>query len=420
MKFNPVPLSFLLACIALAVGKLTSYSSGFFGSGYTGSPGNNGMTCASCHAGSPVTVAQGGITSNIPATGYIPGQSYTITITAQHPTFNTFGFMLTAETSTGAKAGTWTVTSNETQLTAGGSYVAHTSSGISGSNNSKIWTVQWTAPSPGVGAVTFYASINRANGNFATSGDQIQTASLTVSQASPPPPPPVSVKVDTVIHEVCLNGCNGAIQASYTGGVPPVTLSISGGSFSNLCGGTYWVKATDSIGQTDSLLVSIQSGSNPPTPDIHFDNANMILYTTAQASAYQWFYNNQVIAGATKDTLSLTGMQAGDYYVRVEDHLSCHSNSQVITVTFGNIKVLSPHRLTMYPNPVKQGQKFYLHWNGSPSSLYVYSLTGAMLFEVRLEPGTNSIDLLHLTSGVYVAVVKRGEHILTTSKIQIY
>lgn len=406
---SPTRFTVVIISIALITGELTSHSSGFFSIGYTGSPGDNGMTCASCHSGSPVTSAPGALTSNIPASGYVPGQTYTITLTAQHPTFNVFGFMLTAETSTGAKAGSWTIlNTSETQLTAGGSYVAHTSGGITGTGNTKTWSVQWTAPSPGVGQITFYASINRANGNFSTSGDQIQTATLSVSQFSPPPPPPLMLKIDTVIHEICENGCNGSIQASHTGGVPPVVYSITGGSFNNLCGGQYWVKATDSIGQMDSTLVTIQSGVNPPIPDIHYDQQNILLYTTAQAQQYQWYYFGQSIPNSNNDTLSLIGLQAGEYSVKIADAQGCHSTSQALTVIFGNVREQNTISVNAYPNPVQRGQPLAFYWKNGPGEWLIFTTAGRFITGSATYPGQNFIPTRELPAGLYILVVRSG------------
>ena len=49
--------------------------------GYTGSPGDGSNCSIACHGGStsPVT---GWVTSNVPADGYTPGATYTITVTA--------------------------------------------------------------------------------------------------------------------------------------------------------------------------------------------------------------------------------------------------------------------------------------------------------------------------------------------------
>ncbi|GCD79687.1 choice-of-anchor V domain-containing protein [Schleiferia thermophila] len=165
---------------------LNSNSNGAFSAGYTGAPIDNGLNCSSCHSEQPVT-GTNLIQTNIPASGYEPGSTYTITLSASHPTFNRFGFMLTSQTNTTANpsfTGTWTLTNNQTQLRINNRYVSHTFQGTQGSNNSRTWQVDWTAPPAGSGEVAFYTAINAVNDNGTTSGDQTILGSLIVQEAS--------------------------------------------------------------------------------------------------------------------------------------------------------------------------------------------------------------------------------------------
>ena len=147
----------------------------------SGSPGD-GADCSSCHSGTPQS-ASNWITSNIPLTGYVPGASYTITLTGTHTGVALFGFELTAEDSSSAKVGSFTITnSTETRLTNGMHAVTHTANGITPTNNSKSWSFEWTAPAAGSGSVTFYASLNAANGNSVTSGDVIYNTNIAYKQ----------------------------------------------------------------------------------------------------------------------------------------------------------------------------------------------------------------------------------------------
>ena len=84
--------------------------------GKTGSPGDGGATCTNCHSGT-ATAQEGWITSNIPAEGYTPGETYTITATGTHNGVGKFGFEVTAEDNADAKTGTFVITnSDESQL----------------------------------------------------------------------------------------------------------------------------------------------------------------------------------------------------------------------------------------------------------------------------------------------------------------
>ena len=148
----------------------------------TGSPGDNGANCTSCHSGTPNTV-DGWIESDIPETGYVPGEIYTITVTGTHTGVNKFGFEATAEDSENNKTGTFSITnSTETKLTNGNHAVTHKSGGTTPSGNSKSWSFDWTAPEAGTGDVSFYAAFNAANGNGSTSGDVIYLSNYMVTE----------------------------------------------------------------------------------------------------------------------------------------------------------------------------------------------------------------------------------------------
>jgi len=156
----------------------------------TGSPGAktnspmDGGNCTGCHSG---TLNSGAgtatITSNIPANGYVIGNTYTITLIGVKANCIKFGFELTAENGP-SKSGNFLITDNTTKLVNVGSAVSHKSSGTSG-NTTKIWTMDWTAePTDGsIGNTTFYASLLFANGNGNNFGDNVFTTSLSVNEA---------------------------------------------------------------------------------------------------------------------------------------------------------------------------------------------------------------------------------------------
>ncbi len=150
--------------------------------GKTGSPGDGGDNCTSCHAGTPQNVGDW-ITSNIPEGGYAPGVTYTITAKGMREDVGKFGFELTAENAAGVKKGTFAVTdAAKTQLLGGGSSVTHTSGGNMPAGDSINWSMDWTAPESGSGQVRFYSATNAANGNGGNSGDVIYLSMLSVEE----------------------------------------------------------------------------------------------------------------------------------------------------------------------------------------------------------------------------------------------
>ncbi len=140
--------------------------------------------CTQCHSG---TINSGTgtrtITSDIPAGGYVTGETYTIIATITEAGINKFGFEVTAEKNAdNSKVGTMVITNSTETKVIGGSAVTHKSTGTSGAG-SKSWSFNWIAPAVGTGDVTFYGAFNATNGNGATSSDNVYTATLLVSES---------------------------------------------------------------------------------------------------------------------------------------------------------------------------------------------------------------------------------------------
>ncbi len=180
-------LSLLVITIFLAIFFFpTTSNSNSTGSpgGKTNSPGDL-ANCSQCHYAGVGTGAT--ITTNIPSTGYVPGNIYTITTNVNQSGINKFGFEITAEESASfAKTGTFLVTNSaETQFANNNTAITHKVGGTSGSN-SKSWSMDWLAPGSGTGDVTFYGSYIAANGNGNNTGDTYHSSTLSISEAQSP------------------------------------------------------------------------------------------------------------------------------------------------------------------------------------------------------------------------------------------
>ncbi|MCF8256773.1 MAG: T9SS type A sorting domain-containing protein [Flavobacteriales bacterium] len=146
----------------------------------TGSPGDGGETCAACHTQGGVTVEDTWITTDIPGTGYVAGQSYSITLTTAggSPSTNK-GFSVTVENGANAPTGTLSAT-DATNTSYFDNHVTHRTAGIT----QTAWTVGWTAPAQGTGDVTVYAAFvkNGYAGGVATASLSVAEASVGVSE----------------------------------------------------------------------------------------------------------------------------------------------------------------------------------------------------------------------------------------------
>ncbi len=179
MKKNySIYLIFFAISTAIFLMSGVDYSSGSPG-GKTGSPGDGGNTCTQCHAGT-AEPAEGLISSNIPGQGFMPGETYEIEVSVADDNAGLFGFEVTAENNTDVKTGTFSITDEEnTKYVNGNAAVSHTSSGTTPVDNSKTWTMEWTAPEEPEGPVTLYTAVNTANGDGTNNGDLILTSSET-------------------------------------------------------------------------------------------------------------------------------------------------------------------------------------------------------------------------------------------------
>ncbi len=166
----------LLFTIPLAGFIFLAYTSGP-PAGYTGSPGDNGNYCTSCHARATTYQVSAQVITDIPSDGYTPGQTYQLTLQA-NTTSNKVGFQMTAENAQHQKTGTFSGLDGNTQILNGGQYIEHTSAGT----GVRQWNIRWQAPNPGQGAVTFYAAINATNGDNTSNGDTPALFNWTVNE----------------------------------------------------------------------------------------------------------------------------------------------------------------------------------------------------------------------------------------------
>lgn len=180
-------IAFIIVCISLfqtSDHHSYSFTSGSPG-GYTNSLGDGTKTCRTCHGpGAAAPLINNIITTDIPASGYLSGVTYNITITFSEVGRSKFGFEATSENAANQKKGTFINSTTQTRtLGTTAPRITHTNSGTSAVGGNKTWTFQWKAPLTGSGAITFYASLNATNSNNNDdSGDNVYTTKLVVNE----------------------------------------------------------------------------------------------------------------------------------------------------------------------------------------------------------------------------------------------
>ncbi len=159
--------------------------------GNTGSPGEQTCSTTGCHSTFPSNSQSGSITISAPGMTdwqYVPGETYTISVTVAEQGRGLFGLGFEALTSNNNNAGTLTPGAGThilTRLVQGVNRINITHLNDAGlSPNSHTFTFTWTAPSENIGPITFYTAGNAANNNNTASGDHIYNTSQVVTPAS--------------------------------------------------------------------------------------------------------------------------------------------------------------------------------------------------------------------------------------------
>ncbi|NVO20909.1 MAG: T9SS type A sorting domain-containing protein [Bacteroidetes bacterium] len=213
---------------------------------YTGSPGD-GNDCSQCH-GNPGNVT-GWLTSNVPASGYVPGTTYQITATNSISGSGKYGFECSPQTTGGALVGTLAPGTNS-KLVGSGKWVTQSSA----SNSVTSWTFSWTAPAAGTGNVTFYASFARSTGS--------------------------SVKLTTLVVSEQTGGSLPAAAGPISG--PSTVCKSSNGTYSvgTITGATSYVwsvpagASITSGSGTTSIVVNFGSSAVSGNVSVYGSNAN--------------------------------------------------------------------------------------------------------------------------------------------------
>jgi hypothetical protein len=209
-------------------------------SGKANDPSSGNSTCTSCHSGTAtINTTVANITTNIPATGYVPGTTYTITSNVVYAGKTRFGFEVSPQNTAGVQKGSITITDPTNTKIVSTKYVTHTSAGNTGTG-SRSWSFNWTAPAAGTGVVGFYGAFLVGNNNGSESGDLTYKTSITVLEAAPCSITASITAPDTICTKdtATLVASSTPTAASYLWNTGATTATITG------LGGTYTVTVT--------------------------------------------------------------------------------------------------------------------------------------------------------------------------------
>lgn len=212
-------------------------------------------TCggSGCHGTGTSTTASISVKSgSTTVTQYVPGNTYTVTISGSNTSsLPKFGFQFAAVSGSGStqvQAGTFSgLPTNVASHTFTSLSIIEQTSQLSGSSGTYTTSFNWTAPTTAVGTITMYCTLNAVDGNGSeNSADISGNTSTTLTPST------------TAVGEVSAE----ATVKAY----PNPTVNSLNVTLDNAQTGSYTVQAFDMNGKiVTKQIVNVNGGSNTTT-----------------------------------------------------------------------------------------------------------------------------------------------------------
>jgi PKD repeat protein len=224
------------------------------------------------------------------------------------------------------------------------------------------------------------------------------SAALPIAQFSSP---------DSICPGTCVNFTNLSQNAtSFQWSFPGATITFSTDTNpSGICyvnPGSYDVTliATGSSG-SDTISISNYLTVYPVPPPQGILQSGDTLVANTGSAAYQWYFNGNIINGATN--YFYVAPQSGNYSVVANDENNCEVEAVINNVVAGNQFPVATSGLSIFPNPVVDKLEITNYKNDKKISFRIYDALGSDvgIETANCKQGTCSIDVTNLSSGIY-------------------
>ncbi len=370
--------------------------------GNTGSP-SDGNDCTSCHNQTNMTVTAN-ITSNIPSSGFISGQTYTITASVSSSGKTKYGFEVSPQNkSNGNIIGAIANINATTNIRNGSKYITHSNNNWSGT-----WSFKWTAPgsataTSGLAANSwyFYGSFLTTNAGNNQGGDNTKDISVTFPENTT-----VSDSIFASAKTICAGssvtftvvptnggGSSPTYQWNINGSAAPGTnnaatytsTSLNQGDVvtciltSNKSGVTY-TSGSSAISNSITMTVNSLPTITSVTSGKRCDAGTVNLSAKASAGIVNWYtVSSGGTAVATGNNYTTPSLSSTTYYYLDATYNGCTSAYRVADTAIVNNTPAIP---TAGSNsPVCEGDNILLNSSASVS----YNWTGPNSFTSTIQ-----------------------------------
>jgi hypothetical protein len=134
------------------------------------------------------------------------------------------------------------------------------------------------------------------------------------------------------------------------------------------------------------------------SPTITLNGSSLI---STAADSFQWYLNDQLIEGATNQTLDILLYEYGVYTVEANIGSCIGRSADFVYLITGNEH--KGNDLQIFPNPVVSELSIQLSEN---ALVTIFDITGKEIHSAELSGQVNKIDAQHFTAGIYVVKIK--------------
>jgi hypothetical protein len=185
---------------------------------------------------------------------------------------------------------------------------------------------------------------------------------------------------------------NGTLQYQLNSDAPQ-----SSNVFTGLPSGIYFASIIDPAGCSINTLNLLQVSEPDQIIPIITISENQLI--TDNYASYQWYLNDEEIAGATEVNYSFSAN--GTYTVHVTDINGCEGISEGFNVLTTDLHSISKHGIIVYPNPFTETFVIQNKSELNFKSYRIYASNGQLIQEGKLNSNQQEVSLINESSGIY-------------------
>lgn len=230
--------------------------------------------------------------------------------------------------------------------------------------------------------------------------------------------------VNPICPGTCASFVNLSLNASsylwsFPGATPSISTDVSPSGICYNSPGTYDVTliAMSSI-SNDTLTLNNFVNVFPYPPPQGINQVGDTLFANPGAVSYQWYYNNNIIPGATN--YFYLSVLNGDYNVVVTDVNGCEVEAVIYNVV--DVPAVDAiTEITIYPNPVSENLIVHVDDNDVIGEISVFNTLGERnIHSVLTGRGgaTMNLDVNALSQGIYLLEIISARKITRTKFIK--